>query len=293
MANTWYTRSAVEARKARKKMGSNFLPEFWMKDGESAKVIYLDKDPVYLYQHQFNVRGKVKTYTCIGKGCPLCMIKDPRYVAVYRIIDTRKYKDKQGKVISNKERYHVVGSRLQPTLERIEKNHQLFRRVVELTRTGASTDTTYTAIPIGKPKIEIASPKLDTLKDYAPKSRDELEMIAETLGLEVEREKNIHSHDDDDEDEKPEKKTRSYLEDEDEDEDNEDSDDTDEESEDEDEDDDTEDESDDEDEEPEDEDDDDAEEDDESDEDDEEPPPVVKKKKKTTVVAKPKRKVRR
>lgn len=219
-SNQWYTRNAVEARKARKRMSSSFLPEFWLKDGESAKAVFLDREPVYMYQHQFYVRGKTKNYTCLRKKCPLCALKDPRYVAIYRVIDTRTFIGKDKKKRKNVEKYYVVGSRLQPTLERIEKNHQLFRRVVEITRTGTSTDTTYSALPIGKPKFELLPPKLDTLKDYAPKSREELEMIAGTLGMAVNEAEDYDDEDEDDDDESPKKngkkggKKRNYLKDE-------------------------------------------------------------------------------
>lgn len=216
--SSWYTKGAAEAKKVRRKMASSFLPEFWLKDGQSAKVIFLDREAVYLYQHTFNVRGKMKNYTCLRKGCPLCAVadRDPRYVAIYRVLDLRKYKNKAGKVITQTERYYVVGSRLQPTLERLEKNHQLYNRVVEITRTGSGTDTVYSAISVGKPKIEVPAPSLKTLKDYAPKTREELEMIAETLGMVQKRDE---GYDDDEEEVEKPRKSRNYLTDDDVDED--------------------------------------------------------------------------
>lgn len=198
----WYSKGVDAAQKARKQIGSGFRPDFWLKADTSAEIVVLDKEPFNVWQHSFQVRGKWKTYTCLRKNCPLCRVNEPRFFAVYRILDLREYVDKSGKKHKNQERYYAVSPKNQPIFERLLKKGILYKHVLEVARVGAGNTAVYNFVPMGKPKFEVPKPKLDTLKDFAPKNKDELLVILEVLGVSVD--------DEDEQEEEPEANTRKY-----------------------------------------------------------------------------------
>ena len=181
---TWWTTGAKKAQEARKKMQSMYRPEFWMKDGETANIIFLDAEPFNIYQHQVKIRGRIKKYTCLGPGgrCPLCQVSDPRFLSVYRIIDMRTYESKDGKKHTNTEKYYEAGARVAPQLERLNDKGKLHLKMLEITRTGATTDTVYSFIYEGKPTIAVPQSKLKFQVDYKPKTEEELITVASVLG---------------------------------------------------------------------------------------------------------------
>jgi len=216
----WFSKGQEEATKARQQAQSTFRPEFWMKSGETAKVIFLDKEPFNIYLHSFNMRGRIKKYTCLRKNCPLCKFDEPRFLSVFRIIDLRKFEGKDGKVVSQKEKYYEAGAKAQVTLARLYKKGLAFKRLIEISRDGEGTASTYQFVPIGPigPKLKarvlkMLTPKLSFETDYAPKSLVELKDLAAFYGA---GEENTDDHDDDDD---KKTKTKSYLDDEDEDDD--------------------------------------------------------------------------
>lgn len=214
----WFSRGEEAAKKARAQVQSAFRPEFWMRDGESAKIVFLDRESFNIHIHQIKVRGRIRKYTCLRHKCPLCEINDARLIAVYRILDLRKFesKDKQGKKVTSsyKEKYYEVGARLQPVVARLMAKKRLYKKLSEVSRDGEGTATTYQIVPLGpigpklKAKIEkLLTPKLDIEKDYSPKKREELKEFAGVFG----------GADDEDDDDAPTTSTKNYLEDEDED----------------------------------------------------------------------------
>lgn len=202
--NSWFSRGTGAAKKARKQLGFAYRPEFWVKEGETAEAIFLDSEPFNVNIHNVQIRGNLKKYTCRGKGCPLCVGDNPRFISVYRVIDTRSYTSKDGKKHKNEEKYYEVGPRLAPTIERINSKGMLLKKVVEISRTGTGTSTVYSAMAVGKPKIVVPKARLDPTKDYMPKSKEELQTVAELLGFAAE------------EDDEEETTPRSYMEEEDE-----------------------------------------------------------------------------
>lgn len=179
---SWFSTGVGEVQKAREQMKSMFRPEFWLKeDGDSAKIIILDKEPFNVMMHQVNLRGKFKKYTCIKKNCPLCKVDEPRFVSVYRIIDTRSYEDKNKKVHKNVERYYEIGTKAMAQVESLEEDGNFYGKIIKVKRVGKGAKTSYAITYVGDPEKRY-KPALKPLEDYKPKSMDELQMLAELLG---------------------------------------------------------------------------------------------------------------
>lgn len=222
--DAWFSRGEEAAKTARAQAASTFKPELWMYDGETAKIVFLDKESFNVHVHSLKVRGRVRKYTCLRHNCPLCKVNEARLVAVYRVLDLRKFekKDKAGNPVKGsaapyKEKYYEVGARMQPVVARLMSKKRLYKKLSELSRDGEGTATTYqlTALgPIGPKlllKIEsMLKPKLELEKDYAPKPASELRELAGIFG-------DVNDDDDDDDNGKT-TASRNYLDDEDEDE---------------------------------------------------------------------------
>lgn len=194
-SESFFTRGEEAAKEARQQTASSFRPEFWMLDGECAEVIFLDKESYNIIMHQLKVRGKVRKYTCRRKGCPLCRTDEPRVYSVYRILDLRQFvsKDDKGKKTKSdfRQKYYEAGSRVQPTIAKLLDKGLLFKQVSEISRSGSGTNTTYQIIPTGpidpafRDKLRakgLMKHQLDIKADYAPKSVEDLEMLAQMFG---------------------------------------------------------------------------------------------------------------
>lgn len=182
MSGEWYNKGMGAVQKAREEAKASFRPEFFLKDdGDSAKVIPLDSEPFNVYVHSVELRGRFRKYTCMRKNCPLCKVNEPRFISVYRIIDTRSYDDKQGKTHKNEERYWEIGSKLMAQVESLDEDGHFFGNIVKVKRAGKGTKTTYAITFVGEPH-KVPKATLKPVEDYAPKSRQELQTIAELLG---------------------------------------------------------------------------------------------------------------
>jgi hypothetical protein len=232
MSGEWYNKGMGAVQKAREEAKASFRPEFFLKDdGDSAKVIPLDSEPFNVYVHSVELRGRFRKYTCMRKNCPLCKVNEPRFISVYRIIDTRSYDDKQGKTHKNEERYWEIGSKLMAQVESLDEDGNFFGQIVKVKRAGKGTKTTYAITFVGEPN-KVPKATLKPVEDYAPKSRQELQTIAELLGCKDEdadytesKSKDASRYYGDDEEDVPEdkpkhkkKKPAVVIEDEDEDE---------------------------------------------------------------------------
>lgn len=182
MSGEWYNKGMGAVKKAREEAKASYRPEFFLKDdGDSAKVIPLDSEPFNVYVHSVELRGRYRKYTCMRKNCPLCKVNEPRFISVYRIIDTRSYDDKQGKTHKNEERYWEIGSKLMAQVESLDEDGNFFGQIVKVKRAGKDTKTTYAITFVGEPN-KVPKATLKPVEDYAPKSRQELQTIAELLG---------------------------------------------------------------------------------------------------------------
>ena len=219
MGESWFSTGVPEVKKAREQMVSQFKPEFFLKnDGESAKIIVLDKEPFNIYVHQVELRGKFKNYTCMRGNCPLCRVNEPRFLSVYRIIDTRSYEGKDGKVHKNVERYYEIGSKVMAQVESLEEEGQWFGKVIKVKRVGKGTKTTYALSYAGDPDKRF-KPTLKTVEDYRPKSHTELDSLAALLGAKPQDEaepvgggtKASRYYEEEDEDDLPPKKVSKNV----------------------------------------------------------------------------------
>lgn len=190
----WFSRGEEAAAAARKQAGSMYKPEFWLKDGETAEVIFLDKESINIWAHTVYRNGRQRKYTCRRRGCPLCRVDEARVISVYRVLDLRIFAPKDGKKARDqfdfRQKYWEVGSRLQPTIAKLLDKGLLYKKVAEVSRDGEGTKTTYQVIPIGpidpefKEQLrerELLTPALEFEEDYAPKSLEDLEILAESL----------------------------------------------------------------------------------------------------------------
>lgn len=188
----WFSRGEEAAAQARQAAVSAFRPEFWIKDGESAELIFLDRESFNIHVHQLRMRGRVRKYTCRRRGCPLCKVDTPRFVAVYRVIDLREFPTRDGKKRTEyKQKYFEAGARLQPAIAKLMDKDLLYKKVCEVSRTGGGTQTTYQVIPIGPideafrailKKQDLMKNHLDIETDYAPRPSDDLESLVEMFG---------------------------------------------------------------------------------------------------------------
>lgn len=71
---------------------------FWLKDGETREVVFIDDARFGCYEHVVPLNGSYKNFTCSGSDCVLCgMEKNRSYREYYSILDLTPYKDKNGK----------------------------------------------------------------------------------------------------------------------------------------------------------------------------------------------------
>lgn len=149
---------AVVAKKeendeAREGLG-DIIYDFYLKDGESAIIQFLDDEPYCFDAHQVkNKKGKFETKVCqlvSQKYCGMCDAKVKiTWKAAFKVLDFRgKWsKEKEGFLYDKpvEKRYLVsntVAIQLRGLIER--KKKKLSEMVLEVSRTGSSaTDTSY------------------------------------------------------------------------------------------------------------------------------------------------------
>lgn len=164
-----------------------FAPEIMIKDGESKRIRMRANDPLgSLRRYTVKVNGRWQSVTQPPEGSP-----DPLREAglraslkvLWECVDIDGYVDKQGKKQTMLPRFLVANVRLHEQLEVIKKKKgDLTRFTLEISRTGAGTNTTYTLLPEDpEPMPQLAripSLKGDVAKYYAPLSLAEMESIA-------------------------------------------------------------------------------------------------------------------
>jgi hypothetical protein len=88
----------------RREAMSMFGPfRFWLKQGESCELAFVDDEPACIYEHQPKINGELQNFTCLKDVYPeepVCCEKfgfDSRYyVGLFTIVDFRKREDKKG-----------------------------------------------------------------------------------------------------------------------------------------------------------------------------------------------------
>jgi hypothetical protein len=105
---TWYKKGEegikekVKQDKLREERASKTAHRFWLKEGNSAKIMFLEDEGFFCYVHQLKVDGNWNNFaTCVRdiKPCPICEAgKDykPIFTGHYSIIDFTPYEKKDG-----------------------------------------------------------------------------------------------------------------------------------------------------------------------------------------------------
>lgn len=127
MGDSWFKQGAAgyaekkkidTAAKIKKEKG---VPRFWLKDGDEAKIIFVDSSPFFCYEHNVKADGKYGNYLTCTKDFAPCAIcaegERATYTAYLTAIDTRSYTNYKGEEIKNRRiLYPAKGS----TILRIE-----------------------------------------------------------------------------------------------------------------------------------------------------------------------------
>jgi hypothetical protein len=143
-----------------------YIPLFFIKNDEEARVTFLTDKPVVFYEHF--IKGTNRTFTCTQEvDCPLCASGNKASVkGAYLVIDHRHetWEDKKTKETKNRQ-YAVkllkLGIRALQILERKNKKKGLLAYDWVITRTGTGNDTQYDFED--EEKISIPIPEADKL----------------------------------------------------------------------------------------------------------------------------------
>lgn len=139
MANKGWGAVRTQVNKARNGRG---VGRFFIKDGESRKIQFIETDPFCIYEHTLQVDGKWKSITCLqgsGEECPICEDGNTaRFVGKFTVIDFSEEKE-QWRI-----KVYTQGIRVLKQLERLAKKEKgLNGYVFEVSRTGGGVDTAY------------------------------------------------------------------------------------------------------------------------------------------------------
>lgn len=172
---------------------SSYLKASWFKieDGESARVRFLDENPLTFYQHsEYDKKAKRGAgmrvnLTCIQKDCPLCEAgSKPRYVGAYRVILIEKF-DRKGRPmkISPEEQIFIKGVNTLAILEKKNSKKKITSENIDIDRTGDGFDTQYIPEFTGEKAIPKDYKKLPSanLRDYFKPKPQDLARLAKDL----------------------------------------------------------------------------------------------------------------
>ena len=181
---SWFTQGYHKVREVGKRLDEQlnqvYLPTFFLKEGEDAKILFVTDEPFTFYEHF--LKGLKRSFTCSQtRDCPLCGVGNkPSFKGGYLIIDTREeeWTDKEsGEKKRRKNTLKVMkhGIRALQVLDRKNQKKGLLNYAWVVTRTGTGNNTQYDfedePIPAGV-KIPTELPNLaDVLK---PKDREYL-----------------------------------------------------------------------------------------------------------------------
>ena len=151
-----FSHAKEEAKRMEKERASwgKKLYEFYLSnDGDEADVVFLNEEPVECFVHNRIVRRNGKeffdTVVCTRDAdCPDCENGEKAtYKGAFLVIDLRPYegKDSNGKkkTVPYTLRFYLPGIRVVSSLERVSSKYGLLNRVVNIARSGKSTQTTY------------------------------------------------------------------------------------------------------------------------------------------------------
>lgn len=107
MSESWLTQGFGGVKGEQERVESMYGPKrFFLKEGQKAKVVFLDDEPACIHEHNPKINGKWDQYfTCIKESNPdnpvCCEIlghDTRRYVGYFTIVDCTQFKDKNGNI---------------------------------------------------------------------------------------------------------------------------------------------------------------------------------------------------
>ncbi|TAL62089.1 MAG: hypothetical protein EPN88_13810 [Bacteroidetes bacterium] len=113
MSNSWFKKGPEAGMKEKEKNDTiakmkkeKSIPRFRLKAGESAKVIFVDDEGFYIYEHNIEMNGYWGNYfTCTKEMSGECYNceqgKKPTFTGYYTIIDNRQFTRKDGTISKN------------------------------------------------------------------------------------------------------------------------------------------------------------------------------------------------
>ncbi len=177
----------AEAQAASSQIG--YTRNFFIRDGEEARIRVLSDEPTGIKDHYIKGKGYL---TCAEgfheQGCPLCAAGDrPSNRFIFQVFDPREYTDKNDIVHKDEVKIWRVGIKLLRLLKLKEKRYgPLDTYNIDVTRLGTGNNTTYSIdIDIDSIDKEFTLPAGQELYDLnialEPRPYDELVSIANSL----------------------------------------------------------------------------------------------------------------
>lgn len=234
-------KTVQKAQEARKEQMDKPFRFSLHKDGEEGRVTFLDGDldsdgilqKVCLYEHHVKLAGKWGNFfVCPGEfePCPICEEGEyqKEFVAVFTVLDHRKFVGKDDKVYQHQRKLFVCKSGTLEQLQKIaSKKGGLVGVTLELTRTGSKKARVGDLIMYEKTQdLKKVAKKLgaeevlpldyeELFPSYTAKELEDFGFILSSVGSEMEVEDDIDDDDDLFDDDSPSKSKKDEVEDDD------------------------------------------------------------------------------
>jgi len=162
-----------------REQSQNFILDFWLDDGESAVVRFLNEEPVTFRQHYIPGAKNEKFYTCLEGTtdedgnrvqCPFCSAGNkPSFRGGFLIVDRSKdtwESNGEQREATNQIKLFTQGIKVMKVLKGLAEKRDLTQWDMEITRTGTGTETQYNFIPEEEFELsEEVKEKVEDVKD--------------------------------------------------------------------------------------------------------------------------------
>ncbi|MDP2734629.1 MAG: hypothetical protein Q8P12_00290 [bacterium] len=138
-----------EQKERHEAMGNRFVPELWLKDGEEVLARFESSDPIVVWVHTVpRGNNRFDKLTCPSGDAECdCSLGEAGYKRspqfVFRVIDRRKYKNKQGKTFVNTVKVLRLSERAYRSLRLNTRKTGIIGREVTIIRDGEGINTSY------------------------------------------------------------------------------------------------------------------------------------------------------
>lgn len=194
----YFTKGWEDAQKEREKLDQlgqlrkeRAHATFWLKEGEEARIIFIDSEPFNIYEHKLQVGNRYDSFLCTKEWevCPICQAfpkSRPSFVNYFTIIDTRSYIGADGKEYKNVRKLFGAKGAMQKMLFDIaKKKGGLTGLACKVKRYSATSPSSGDFIEVlGKVKDlkTVVTNKQDLVpydyeKIFAPLTPEELQML--------------------------------------------------------------------------------------------------------------------